>query len=188
MISRADETIDLHLSDIDHFFQAPQIDPFLGENIGESGIDQLIDAMNARSGSGKVAVAVHLPEPMIVADLAARLQAAVANYCGAQIRIAAQKKREILLEGFKALRIGLVFWGICLALSLLIESLFGDGIMARLFGEGFIIAGWVCLWHPAELLLYEWRPFARDIKRYTQIKSMDIRLVPKTPREANTSP
>ena len=183
MAGKADETIDLYLTDINNFFQARQIDPFLGENIGESGIDQLIDTMNASSRPEmKIrTIAVHLPEPMIGTAQAARLPAAVTNYCDAQIRMAAQKKREVFLEGRKALWIGLVFWGICLALSVVLEGLFAGSPFARLFGEGFIIAGWVCLWHPAELLLYEWRPFAREMKRYQQIKSMNIRLVPHKP-------
>ncbi len=190
MTDHSTEVLDLYLNDINHFFQDPQIDPFLGENIGASGVNRLIDAMNARSRRDRNigTVAVHLPDAEIVPGLEERLTAAIADYCDAQIGVASQKKREVRLAGLTALRIGLVCWAICLAISVLFEKLLADRLLGRLLGEGFIIAGWVCLWHPAELLLYEWRPHARAVKRYKQIKSMDIRLVPAPPRQAGTLP
>ncbi|ODT23599.1 MAG: hypothetical protein ABS54_10360 [Hyphomicrobium sp. SCN 65-11] len=182
MTSQADVTVDLYLSDMHNMFQTPEVDPFLDENIEASGIEQLIDTMNARPGSLAPisTIAIHLPQPMIEPELPARMKAAIGNYCNAQIRLADQKKREIWLEGRKALRIGLVFWAICLALSLLFEELvFKSNAMGRLFGEGFIIAGWVGLWRPAELLLYDWRPFSREIRRYEEIKRMAVTIVPR---------
>lgn len=189
MTSPTDDTVDLYLSDIHNFFQTPEVDPFLGENIEASGIDQLIDTMNARPGGRKgiANIIIHLPEAMIEPGLPAKVSTAINNYCNAQIRLAVQKKREIWLEGRKALRIGLVFWAICLALSLLFEEvIFTRHAVGRLFGEGFIIAGWVGLWRPAELLLYDWRPYAREMKRYEEIKAMDVRIVPRMAGEAQT--
>lgn len=175
-----DETIELRLRTIESFFQAPAVDPFHGEFVDISGIDQLIDTMNARPGRRQRigAMAIHLPASEITPDLAARLRTAINNYCNAQIRQAAQKKREIRVEGWKALRIGLIFWAICLGLSLLFEEmLFTRHAVGRFLGEGFIIAGWVGLWRPAELLLYEWWPYSREIRRYQEIKAMDVRIV-----------
>ncbi|BCP53320.1 hypothetical protein K32_19370 [Kaistia sp. 32K] len=182
MTSPAEETVHLYLSDMHNMFQTPEVDPFLGENIEASGIDQLIDTMNARHGGQKPvsAIAIHLPEAQITPELPTRMSTAITNYCNAQIRLAAQKKRETWLEGRKALRIGLVFWAICLALSLLFEEvIFTRHAMGRLFGEGFIIAGWVGLWRPAELLLYDWRPYSREIRRYEEIQRMKVVLVPR---------
>jgi hypothetical protein len=181
MTSQANDTVDLYLSDIHNLFQTPEVDPFLGEYIEASGIDQLIDTMNARPASQVIRkIAIHLPEALITPNLIPTMRAAITNYSNAQIRLAAQKKREIWLEGRKALKIGLVFWAICLALSLVFEELiFTRHVIGRLFGEGFIIAGWVGLWRPAELLLYDWRPYSRDIRRYEEIKAMDVTVVPR---------
>ncbi|WEK49175.1 MAG: hypothetical protein P0Y66_15665 [Candidatus Kaistia colombiensis] len=191
MTSPADDTVDLYLSDIHNFFQTPEVDPFLGENIEASGIDQLIDTMNARPQSrGDIKnVVIHLPEALPEPNLPVRVRTAITNYCDAQIRLAVQKKREIWLEGRKSLKIGLVFWAICLALSLLFEEvIFTRHVFGRLFGEGFIIAGWVGLWRPAELLLYDWRPYAREKKRYEEIKAMNVAIVPHAAAETRMPP
>ena len=42
------------------------------------------------------------------------------------------------------------------------------------YGEGFLIAGWVSLWHPVEILLYEWWPISRRIRIYESSMHMDI--------------
>ncbi|MBN9025296.1 MAG: hypothetical protein J0H20_06715 [Rhizobiales bacterium] len=181
MTSPADDSVDLYLSDIHNFFQTPEVDPFLGENIEASGIDQLIDTMNSRPDSRKIRrIVIHLPEATMPPALQGRVRTAITNYCDAQIRLDVQKTREIWLEGRRALKIGLVFWAICLSLSLLFEEvIFTRHALGRLFGEGFIIAGWVGLWRPAELLLYDWRPFAREKKRYEEIKAMEVTIVPR---------
>ena len=182
MARQADDTIDLFLTDIANFFQTPEVDPFAGENVEVSGIDQLIDIMNARARGATAigTIAIHLPEATIAGDLANRVRIAITNYCNAQIRLAAQKKSGIWLEGRKALRIGLVFWAACLALSFMFEELFfTDSPFGRFFAEGFIIAGWVGLWRPAELLLYDWRPYLHEMRRYEEIKSMDVRILPR---------
>jgi hypothetical protein len=187
MSSPAAETIDLVLSDPHDMFQTPEVDPFLAQYIEASGIEQLIDTMNARSWSSSAitTVAIHLPASQITPELPARMEMAIRNYCNAQIRLAEQSKRAIAVEGRQALRIGLVFWAICLALSLLFEEvLFKSQLIGRLFGEGFIIAGWVGLWRPAELLLYDWRPYSREIRRHREILQMRVRILPGGPAAA----
>ncbi len=46
--------------------------------------------------------------------------------------------------------------------------------------EGFLIAGWVSLWYPIEVLLYEWWPYSRENRIYERIMNMDIVLKAST--------
>ncbi|SHF90142.1 hypothetical protein SAMN02745157_3029 [Kaistia soli DSM 19436] len=172
----------LYLTDVHHFFEAPALDPFKGDSISESGIDQLMDTMKARPrGAPKLQrIVLHLPPEDITPDLTARLKTAITTYCNVQKRLSRQRVRETRIEGQRALRIGFIAWAVCLLLSTLSEKLFSTySMQGRLFGEGFLIAGWVSLWRPAELLLYDWWPFAREVKLYERIKAMDLAIVPR---------
>jgi len=176
----------LYLTDIHHFFEAPPLDPFAGDSIDESGIEQLMDTMKARTrGAPKLErIVLHLPAGEITPDLVAKLKAAIVTYCNVQKRLSRQKIRETRIEGQRALRIGFIAWAVCLLLSTLSEQVFASySLQGRLFGEGFLIAGWVSLWRPAELLLYDWWPFARDMKLYERIKAMDVVIVPRNGSE-----
>ncbi|MFN8376856.1 MAG: hypothetical protein U0694_28785, partial [Anaerolineae bacterium] len=45
--------------------------------------------------------------------------------------------------------------------------------------EGLIIAGWVSMWYPLEVLLYEWWPGYRDHQIYAYISRMDVHIEAK---------
>ena len=172
----------LYLSELHHFFEAPPLDPFAGDSIDESGIDQLMDTMKARPrGAPRLQrIVLHLPPEKITPGLAEKLKSAIATYCSVQSRLSHQKVRETRLQGRRALVIGFTAWTICLLLSTLSEQVFSRySLEGRLFGEGFLIAGWVSLWRPAELLLYDWWPYSRDARLYERIKTMDVAVIPR---------
>jgi len=56
--------------------------------------------------------------------------------------------------------IGLVFLTACLALrrALIAHDLLAD---QAIVDEGLVILGWVAMWRPIEVLLYEWWPLVR---------------------------
>jgi len=46
--------------------------------------------------------------------------------------------------------------------------------MLAIIGESFLIVGWVAMWQPAEILLYDWWPFWQDIRIYKYIADIVI--------------
>lgn len=70
-----------------------------------------------------------------------------------------------------------MFLAVCLLLSTLFDELNSfPGLIRRFLSEGFLIAGWVSLWHPIELLLYEWGPYQRQKQIYELIKEMELKV------------
>jgi hypothetical protein len=68
--------------------------------------------------------------------------------------------RRILRDGRFALLIGLGFMVIVNAIAELIHATFAGRLASGLVA-GLEIFGWVALWRPAELLLYDWAPAYR---------------------------
>lgn len=172
--------VHLHLTDIKNFFQVPDIDPFEGDDLGLSGIDQLMDALKAQpdwKGRNLHTIVHLLPEdqgdPRLL-NMPKYLQ----RYCDKQIQHSRRKIKELGLEGRHALRMGTAFLVLCLGLSALTRKLLGaDMLLVQVLVEGFVIAGWVGLWHPLELLLYAWWPHAQDVRLYEKLKSMQLDYV-----------
>jgi hypothetical protein len=52
--------------------------------------------------------------------------------------------------------------------------------MLKLFRESLIIVGWVALWRPLEIFLYDWWPIARHRSLYRRLAKADVRLVTAT--------
>ena len=50
------------------------------------------------------------------------------------------------------------------------------GFLGTLLSNGLVIVGWVSLWHPIEIFLYEWWPDFRENQLYTHVMNMQIIL------------
>jgi hypothetical protein len=71
-----------------------------------------------------------------------------------------------------------------LSLSELI-SRFGTDTFIHFLEEGLLISGWVALWRPLEIFLYEWWPVSHQQKIFAKLAyiPIEIRLLeePSTP-------
>jgi hypothetical protein len=47
---------------------------------------------------------------------------------------------------------------------------------AEVLGEGLLIIGWVALWRPVEMFLYDWWPVLRRAWRFEAIARMPVEV------------
>jgi hypothetical protein len=85
--------------------------------------------------------------------------------------------REWISRGWKSLLIALVFLGIIFLLLELARDLFSESGLPMTLREFLIILGWVALWKPADLLLYEWRPYKRESRLYERLANAKIEII-----------
>ncbi|MGE5111312.1 MAG: hypothetical protein ACM3JB_10680, partial [Acidobacteriaceae bacterium] len=60
----------------------------------------------------------------------------------------------------------------------------GDFVASRLKGggiveivrESFLIGGWVAMWKPLEVFLYDWWPIRREAKNYDRLAIMPVQI------------
>ncbi len=167
--------ITLHLDNLEQFFAVPESNPFVPHTQFDPGIDTLVGELKPKALIRKVRTTIVLPPNQINPDAETQLRAALTQYCQHYIRKNRQDLISLRWQGIKALQNGLIFLGACLLLSTLFEN--AETLqewVRRLGSEGFLIAGWVSLWHPIEILLYEWWPFSRQIHIHESIMQMDI--------------
>lgn len=76
--------------------------------------------------------------------------------------------------GWSSLLIGFIFLSVMYLLTKIINNLASEDGFTITIKESFIILGWVALWRPAELLLYEWRPFKRDMNLFHKLEKCEV--------------
>ena len=84
--------------------------------------------------------------------------------------------RELLRRGRTSLVIGVCTLGVALAAGNLIGRFFSDHI-AGLFQEGLLIGGWVAMWRPMEIFLYDWWPIRSEATLADRLSVMPVRIV-----------
>jgi hypothetical protein len=170
----------LRLADINHLFHQPEADPFAGAYDELSGMQQILEELEIIQSERPLRATIVLPRSQVNDHTAQLCQAAITRYCDARIRVVHKEVISLRKQGFASLRKGLVFLAIMMILSTVFNLTPWMPEWAKgLFGEGFLIAGWVGLWHPTELLLYEWLPHRRDKVQYQRIRAMPVTVVAK---------
>jgi hypothetical protein len=114
-------------------------------------------------------------------EVAERVQTSVQRYFEYRGQQEQRRLSELWRIGRFSLLVGLAFLAVCFtAANLLGEDNGGQHPMLKLFRESLIIVGWVALWRPLEIFLYDWWPIARHRSLYRRLAKADVRLVTAT--------
>lgn len=164
----------LELADPRELFTAPGADPFAGRPLAESGIDRILNRLRSKPGR-RVRATLVLPASARAPDLEARCRSALGRYCDARIARIRNDNSSLWHEGWATLARGLMFLVLCMLGSHLVgEPRYLHPVFARFLDEGFVIAGWVALWYPLDVLLYQHWPLARERKMYEGLRTMEL--------------
>lgn len=161
----------------EELFTAPAIDPLAGRFAGRSGLDRLVDELELARVINRrrpFSIAVELAEP--AADPAA-VTGAIRGYYRSLAAETHEEQRLLRQRGFVALRLGLGVLAICLVISTAVtNAAILPDFVRRLIGESLGIAGWVVLWRPLELLLFDAWPLRHRTRLYAAIAEAPIEV------------
>lgn len=147
--------------------------PFRERDLDAEAAEYLIDAIRELHGHRHVKIVVYLPGD-IDADTRAGITDAIHNYFLYREMAARFALRQMLRLGRTSLLVGLMFLAVCTTLWRFVFV--GEGMSDRLLREGALILGWVAMWRPLEILLYDWWPLLRDIRLYRRIAAMPVEI------------
>lgn len=171
----------LALADLRYLFEAPAIDPMAGSHMGLSGLDEILARLkrDRLPKEGQLRLKLTVPAAQIGPDTQANLGKALRDYAGAQIAAEETGLQFIRRETAQSMRVGGLFLAICLILAALVDHLtLLPPFVQSLLRESLVIAGWVGLWHPLDLLLYSWWPNRYRIRLLSRVKNAEVSLQP----------
>ena len=62
--------------------------------------------------------------------------------------------------------------------SQMAASMLRDTRFAGLARESLLIGGWVAMWRPLEVFLYDWWPIRAEARLFDRLSAMIVRVVP----------
>lgn len=123
------------------------------------------------------AIRIELPASELARPEAASAAEDVTRYCLGRVAAARREMRELKRSGRLALAIGLGVLALCILLGQIVPALLPFPGLAGLLGESLIILGWVALWRPLEIWLYDWWPIRRRRLLWSRLAAAPVRLV-----------
>jgi hypothetical protein len=166
--------IELRLGEIRQLFNALDPSPFLEKDLNDAAETYIIQAVREFPLPTPLKLVFYLPEADL--DEAQRILAkAIHNYFRYRKQSATQELQQILKQGRISLLIGLLFLCGCISLSKLVSLLHNDTV-TPILTEGLLIIGWVAMWRPLEIFLYDWWPIRYKQRVFDKLSRIPIEV------------
>lgn len=167
--------VELNLTDVRQLFNSLDPAPFREKDLDTAAEEYIISAVRELGIRHTSRLVIHLPTEGLNNESAASIVSAVRHYFDYRADHAADELKQTLARGAVSLFIGLAFLFACLWLrQLLVHSL--PPATAQIIAEGLLIIGWVALWKPIEIFLYDWWPIQRRKRMLGHIAAMPIEV------------
>jgi hypothetical protein len=181
-LSVGDNSIQLRLREISQLFNSLDPSPFTEQDLDRDAEEFIVSWARELPRRRPLHLILHLERTLPAGRDAAGVAEAVRHYFSYRESISRLELRQLFKQGRTSLLIGGAFLTACLLLSRLIGSrdAAAGWSVAR---EGLTIAGWVAMWRPMEIYLYDWWPLQRRVvllRRLSQLK-IDLRLPKEAP-------
>ena len=111
---------------------------------------------------------------------AAAIPAAVHYNFSYRAQVAADDLRQLFRRGRISLVIGLLFICACVAGSELASRLLA-GTPYKMLAVVLLICGWVAMWRPIQIFLYDWWPIRRQRQVYGKRADIEVEVVAEEP-------
>ena len=119
------------------------------------------------------------PTPMV--------REAIHNYFGYQAQLQRGLLRQMMWRGERSLLIGIAFLGACVTAAGLLPNQSASHLVQTL-AQGLTIAGWVAMWRPLQIFLYDWWPIRQAIRVNQRLAHAVVEVRPHIKPGAGSAP
>lgn len=151
--------------------------PFLEKDLDDDAEEFVVSWAQEFSSDAPIRLRIHL-EQWPAEDPGELIKMAVHNHFAHRASITELEFKRLLRQGRTSLFIGLLFLSLCLIIS---RVLLGNevGTWSAVVRESLTIAGWVAMWKPMQIYLYDWWPLRRLGRTNMKLSHMPVEVVPK---------
>jgi hypothetical protein len=177
MSSEPAAAIEIRLSRPQQLFNSLDPSPFHERDLDQDAEEYIVDSADEYPLKKPLTLIIHLPADQIQAGNTPDLAEAIHNYFAYRLDVTERRLRFYFRDGRISLAAGLLFLFVCIALRQLVLAA-GRGLTAEIADEGLYIVGWVAMWRPLEIFLYDWRPIRHRARLYAKLARIPVIVRP----------
>ena len=172
---RSSHRIEVFVNTIGQLFNSMDPSPFPDKDLDDDAEEFIISWARELPIKDPIHLVVHVKEMPMDSNIQQNVETAVRHYFSYRANIKRLEFRHLLKQGRASLVIGLVFLGACLVTSqLLLRN--SENTLATVLRESLTIGGWVAMWRPMEIFLYEWWPLRRMGRLFEKLSHMHVEV------------
>lgn len=168
--------LSIQVREVAQLFHSMDPTPFLNKDINPEA-EVFIESWASEFTAGsRFRISIHLERQPLDGDPSEMLSSAIHNHFAYKAERTRKNLKYFLQQGRISLIIGIVFVAICLIAADTIGKL-GTNTGTIIARESLTIVGWVAMWRPLQIFLYDWWPFRRKIKLYHSLSHAHIQVM-----------
>ena len=168
--------IEIHVSDLKELFNSLDPTPFLKRDLDREAEEFIVSWAREMPRDVPFGLLIH-HDREVPPHASETVHAAVRDHFARS----ATETRRTLRQLFRVGRISLIIGLTVVAGSVIagdaIETLMRDTRFGGVIGESLLIGGWVAMWRPLEIFLYEWWPIRAEARLFQRLSNMIVRVV-----------
>lgn len=168
--------LEIRLGELRQIFDALDPSPFRERDLDPKAEDYLVEWARELPATAPLGVTVHLAGQTATAEDARMLRQAIHEHFARRAVSTRRQLRQLLRIGRKSLLIGLAVLAAAMIIGELVAGLVGRYDYGEIIGHSLLIGGWVALWRPFEILLYDWWPIRAEAQLFDRLSELHVRL------------
>jgi hypothetical protein len=168
--------IEVRLRELSQLFDSLDPSPFSEKDLDPKAEEYIVDSFRDIPSGSACSLLVHLDKSAPAIEPDSVVADAVHEHFAAQSRRTSRKLRGLIRRGIVSLGIGVLFLMAAFAASRLMGSMLGESGWRPLVEQGLLIVGWVAMWRPLEIFLYDWWPMVGDRRIYDRLSRIEVRV------------
>jgi hypothetical protein len=174
------EVIEVRVAELRQLFNAIDPSPFHEKDLDPNAEDFIVGWASEVPADAPLALVVHLDRPAGLPEEPALLRDAIREFFSQRAQASRRRLRQLFRRGRTSLAIGVTFLAVSLLLGDIIAHVLGERRLGGLLRESLLIGGWVAMWRPIEVFLYDWWPIRAEARLADRLSAMPVRISYKT--------
>jgi hypothetical protein len=168
--------IQVHVAELKQLFNSIDPSPFRSKDLDPKAEEFIVGWARDMPLDAPLGLVVDLDRPAGLEDEAAVLRDAIHEFFLQRANAFRRRLRELFRVGRKSLVIGLIALAVATALGDFLASLMQGSRIGEILRESLTIGGWVSMWRPLEIFLYDWWPIRNEARLSDRLAAMPVRI------------
>ena len=166
---------------LSQLFDSLDPSPFHEKDLDRNAEEYIVSSARELPGKAPAELVVHVDEAELPPGASDTVCTAVRVHFARRALLVQRELRQLLRRGWISLAIGLLALAASLLAGRLLAQRIEDEVFGRLVQESLLIGGWVAMWRPMEILLYDWWGVLGTRRLYERLSRLSVRIVSASP-------
>jgi hypothetical protein len=173
------QRIEVHVAELKQLFNAMDPSPFRERDLSPDAEEFIVGWGRELPRDAPLALIVYLDRRAGLPEEPAMLRDAIREFFSVRAENTRRRLRQLFRVGRVSLLIGVAFVAVTVAVGDLVAKALEGQRLGEILRESLLIGGWVAMWRPLEIFLYDWWPITLEARLSDRLSAMPVRIVYK---------